>query len=700
MRLLRAHLSQNNQESSYMIPELGHFSLIVALFLAIILGVLPILGAARNNPVFMGVARPLAYGQMVFIGLAFVALAYAFLANDFSVLYVAQHSNSQLPGEYRFAAVWGGHEGSLLLWAFILSVWTAAVAAFSKHLPDEMVARVLGVMGLISVGFLMFMLFTSSPFERLLPAATDGRDLNPLLQDPGLVIHPPMLYMGYVGFSVAFAFAIAALLGGRLDATWARWSRPWTTVAWVFMTLGIALGSGWAYYELGWGGWWFWDPVENASFMPWLVGTALIHSLAVTEKRGAFKSWTVLLAIAAFSLSLLGTFLVRSGVLTSVHSFASDPKRGIFILSFLVLVIGASLLLFAWRAPKIGLGGKFDMLSRESLLLANNVLLSVAAASVFIGPLYPLFMDALGYGKLSVGPPYFEAVFVPLMMPMIFLMGLGPLARWKKMAVPDLAKRVRWGFASALILALLLPLVMGRFLSLESDKWSVMIVLGLLMAFWIIATLVVSLRQRWSGQGALMQRVRQQSLSYYGMQFAHLGVALFIIGVALVKGYETERDVRMNVGDTVNAGGFEFRFDGVTEKQGPNYVAGVGHITVSKNGKVVSELSPEKRQYIVSGMPLTEAAIETGVFRDLYVSLGEPIPDSDGAWAVRVYIKPFIDWIWAGCLFMAIGGLLAVSDRRYRIHKKAGAKMQMDAVEVQPVPHPALRNPQSEGQTS
>lgn len=664
-----------------MIPELGHFSLIVALCLAIVLGVLPIVGAARNNPVLMGVARPLAYGQLLFIGLAFATLAYAFLGNDFSVLYVAQHSNSQLPGQYRFAAIWGGHEGSLLLWALLLSVWTAAVAMFSRHLPEEMVARVLGVMGLISVGFLMFMLFTSSPFDRLLPAAADGRDLNPLLQDPGLVIHPPMLYMGYVGFSVAYAFAISALLGGKLDATWARWSRPWTTVAWVFMTIGIALGSGWAYYELGWGGWWFWDPVENASFMPWLLGTALIHSLAVTEKRGAFKSWTVLLAIAAFSFSLLGTFLVRSGVLTSVHSFAADPKRGIFILSFLVLVIGASLLLFAWRAPKVGLGGKFDMLSRESLLLSNNVLLSVASASVFIGTLYPLFMDALGYGKLSVGPPYFEAVFVPLMMPMVFMMGLGPLARWKKMAVPDLAQRVKWAFASALVLALLLPLLMGRFLSLESNKWSPMIVLGLLMAFWIIATLFVGLRQRLAGQGTFMARLRHQSMSYYGMQLAHLGVALFIIGVTLVKGYETERDVRMNVGDTVMAGGYEFRFNGVTETEGPNYVAGVGHVTVSHDGKIVGELTPEKRQYNVSGMPLTEAAIQTGVFRDLYVSLGEPIPESEGAWAVRVYIKPFIDWIWAGCLLMALGGMLAVSDRRYRIHKKAKSVAQSSATD-------------------
>ena len=657
-----------------MIPELGHFSLIIALFLAATLGVLSILGAQRNSRALMGVARPLAYGMFVFVALAFGVLAHAFLSNDFSVLYVAQHSNSQLPGQYRFAAIWGGHEGSLLLWALLLSVWAASVATFSRHLPEEMVARVLGVMGLIEAGFLLFMLITSNPFTRLLPAAADGADLNPLLQDPGLVIHPPMLYMGYVGFSVAYAFAISALLGGKLDATWARWSRPWTTVAWVFMTIGIALGSGWAYYELGWGGWWFWDPVENASFMPWLLGTALIHSLAVTEKRGAFKSWTVLLAIGAFSLSLLGTFLVRSGVLTSVHSFASDPRRGIFILGFLVAVVGASLLLFAWRAPKVGLGGKFDMLSRESLLLSNNVLLSVASASVLIGTLYPLFMDALGYGKLSVGAPYFQAVFVPLMVPMVFMMGLGPLARWKKMAAPDLASRVKWGFAGALIVALLLPLTMGKLLSLESHKWSPLIALGLLMSFWIIASLVISLKQRLSGEGDFVQKLRRQSLSYYGMQLAHLGVAVFIIGVTMVKGYETERDVRMNVGDTLAAGGYEFRFNGVSQVAGPNYVSGMGSVTVHKDGHLVTELHPEKRVYNVSGMPLTEASIQPGLFRDLYVSLGEPIPESDGAWAVRIYIKPFVDWIWAGCLMMALGGVLAISDRRYRIHQKAVAR--------------------------
>ncbi len=645
-----------------MIPEIGNFTLVVALFIALVQGVLPIAGAARGNAVWMDTARTLAFGQFFFVGIAIACLTYSFIVNDFSVMYVAQHSNSQLPIAYRVAAVWGGHEGSLLLWAFILTLWTIAVAMFSKHLPQEMVARVIGVMGLISVGFLLFMLFTSNPFDRLFPAAMDGRDLNPLLQDPGLVIHPPMLYMGYVGFSVAFAFALSALLGGKLDSTWARWSRPWTTVAWVFMTIGIALGSWWAYYELGWGGWWFWDPVENASFMPWLVGTALIHSLAVTEKRGAFKSWTMLLAISAFSLSLLGTFLVRSGVLTSVHAFATDPKRGVFILSFLVIVIGASLLLFAWRAPKIGLGGKFELVSRETMLLTNNVLLSVAAASVFLGTLYPLFMDALGYGKLSVGAPYFNAVFVPLMIPMVMMMGLGPIARWKQASLPDIWQRIRWALGASIAIALLLPLVLG--------KWTSMISLGLLLAAWLIITGALDLRRRMGNEGTLMHRFKTPTRSYYGMQLAHLGIAVFIIGVTMVKGYETERDVLMNVGDTVQAGGYEFRFDGVTEVQGANYVAAQGRVSVSKEGKFVTELNPEKRQYNASGMPMTEAAIQTGILRDLYVSLGEPIPDSE-AWAVRVYIKPFVDWIWAGCFLMALGGILAITDRRYRIKGKS-----------------------------
>jgi cytochrome c-type biogenesis protein CcmF len=643
-----------------MIPEIGHFALILALMLALTQGILPMIGAARGIPGLIAVARPAAQGQFVFVVIAFACLAYSFFHNDFSVLYVATNSNSQLPMAYRFAAIWGGHEGSLLLWTTILSVWTLAVTLFSRHLPEDMVARVLGVMGLVSVGFLLFMLFTSNPFERLIPAAMEGRDLNPMLQDPGLVIHPPMLYMGYVGFSVAFAFAIAALIGGQLDATWARWSRPWTTTAWVFLTTGIGLGSWWAYYELGWGGWWFWDPVENASFMPWLVGTALIHSLAVTEKRGGFKSWTVLLAIFAFSLSLLGTFLVRSGVLTSVHAFATDPKRGIFILAFLTIVIGSSLLLFAWRAGRVGVGGKFDVVSRESFLLTNNVLLVVAAATVLLGTLYPLLIDALGMGKLSVGPPYFNSVFVPLMVPAVFMMGVAPFARWKQATVAEIVMRLRWAFAAAVVTAILLPLVMG--------KWTPLISLGYLLAAWIVITVGMNVWSRVndaSGTGSLGERFAKQSRSYYGMHLAHIGVAIFIIGVTTVKGYESDRDVRMDVGDTVEVGGLTFRFAGVEMVPGPNYRAGRGNIEVSKNGKKLRMLYPEKRVYNASGMPMTEAAIDTNLTGDYYVSLGEPV--SGEAWSVRLYHKPFVDWIWAGCFTMALGGILAVSDRRYRL---------------------------------
>ena len=640
-----------------MIPEIGQFALILALLLAVVQGVLPIFGAARVNPVWMDIARPAAQGQFTFVAIAFGCLAWSFIQNDFSVLNVATNSNSQLPIQYRIAATWGSHEGSLLLWVLMLNVWTVGVTAFSRHLPAAMVARVIGVLGLVSVGFILFLLLTSNPFERLLPAAAEGRDLNPLLQDPGMVIHPPMLYMGYVGFSVAFAFAIAALIGGKLDATWARWSRPWTTLAWCFLTIGIMLGSWWAYYELGWGGWWFWDPVENASFMPWLVGTALMHSLAVTEKRGGFKSWTVLLAICAFSLSLMGTFLVRSGVLTSVHAFATDPRRGIFILTFLVVVIGSSLALFAWRAPKVGLGGGFKLVSRESMLLTNNVFLLVAAGSVLLGTLYPLFLDALDLGKISVGPPYFDSVFVPLMTPALFLMGIGPMARWKEASLPDLLVRVKWAFAVSVASALLLPLTMG--------KWSPMISFGLLLAFWILTTAVVNLRLRLAVvSGDLWSRLSSQPRSYYGMLLAHCGVAVFIIGVTLVKGYETERDVRMAIGDTVTVGGYTFRFEGVENTTGPNYRAARGNVTVLQGEQTVRVMHPEKRIYNAQNMPMTEAAISTGLFGDLYVSLGEPV--SDGAWSVRVYRKPFVTWIWGGCIIMALGGFLALSDRRYR----------------------------------
>ncbi len=657
-----------------MIPEIGHFALIVALGLAVVQFVLPLIGAHKGIAPLMAVARPAAQGQFVFVGIAFASLVYAFVTDDFSVYAAATYSNSHLPMLYKVSGVWGGHEGSLLLWIFMLALWGLAVSVFSRRLPEEMTARVLGVLGFVSIGFLLFILLTSNPFERLLPPPADGRDLNPLLQDPGLAFHPPMLYMGYVGFSVVFAFAIAALLSGRLDATWARWSRPWTTIAWGFLTLGIALGSWWAYYELGWGGWWFWDPVENASFMPWLVGTALIHSLAVTEKRGTFKNWTVLLAILTFSLCLLGTFLVRSGVLTSVHAFATDPERGLFILVFLVVVTGSSLLLYAWRAPKVGVGGKFDLVSRESMLLANNVLLVVATGAVLLGTLYPLVLDALGMGKISVGPPYFDNVFVPLMAPAIFLMGVGPIARWKKAELPDLVTRLKWAFFVSVASAVLFPVVMGR--------WSFMIALGVFLAVWVVASIVASilrrLRQRQkAGAGGL-----SGSRSYYGMQLAHLGVAVFIIGVTFVNGYEEERDLRMGVGDTAEVGGYHFTFNGVVGGQGPNYDYQRGRIEVSKDGRPVTVLYPEKRHYWVTQMPMTEAAIDSGFFGDLYASLGEPV--GGGAWSVRLYYKPFVNWIWGGCLLMALGGLLAVSDRRYRIKvkEKEAVKAQVGVGEV------------------
>ncbi|SOD19484.1 heme lyase CcmF/NrfE family subunit [Nitrosomonas ureae] len=642
-----------------MIPEIGNFSLILALLLATLQGTLPIIGAARGIPSWISLARPVVQGQFVFVLIAFFCLAYSFVSSDFSVLNVANNSNTELPFHFRLAATWGSHEGSLLLWVLMLASWSVAVSVFSKQLPDDVVARVIGVLGLVSIGFLVFMLFTSNPFDRLLPAAMEGSDLNPLLQDFGMVVHPPMLYMGYVGFSVAFAFAIAALLSGKLDATWARWSRPWTIIAWVFLTIGIMLGSWWAYYELGWGGWWFWDPVENASFMPWLVGTALVHSLAVTEKRGSFKSWTVLLAISTFALSLLGTFLVRSGVLTSVHAFATDPARGVFILAFLVIVISCALLLFAWRAPKVGLGGRFDLLSRESMLLANNILLLVAAASVLLGTLYPLIIDALGLGKLSVGPPFFEAVFVPIMTPAIFLIGIGPISRWKQMSLPALAVRLRWAFGISVVSALMTPFFMG--------EWKPMVSFGLLLAFWIIVCAFVNLKHRLnnSGKGSLFAKLSRQSRSYYGMHCAHIGVAVFIIGVTLVNSYETEKDVRMEIGSKVTVGGYVFQFNGTSDVVGPNYKAVKGDISVFKDDRFIRTLYPEKRTYNASGMAMTEAAIDTGFFRDLYVALGEPL--SNGAWVVRAYHKPFVDWIWFGCILMAMGGITSITDRRYRL---------------------------------
>ena len=641
-----------------MIPELGQLALILALITALVLGVLPLVGAQTNRPLLTLVARPAATALFIWVAMAFICLMIAFIQNDFSVLYVAQNSNSLLPTIYRIGAVWGGHEGSILLWALMLTGWTLAVATFSKHLPQKMVARILAVLGLLSVGVLLFTLLTSNPFMRLLPAAVEGKDLNPLLQDPGMIAHPPFLYMGYVGSSVAFAFAIAALLSGRLDAAWARWSRPWVTSAWCFLTIGIALGSAWAYYELGWGGWWFWDPVENASFMPWLVGTALIHSLAVTEKRGGFKMWTALLAIIAFSLSLLGTFLVRSGVLTSVHAFATDPKRGIFILGFLAVVIGGSLLLFAWRAPKANIGGSFTTVSRESMLLANNVLFLVAAGAVLLGTLYPMILDALNLGKISVGVPYFEAVFLPLMTPALFLIGIGPMTRWRQSAPLDIAQKLKWAAVVSAITAIIAPFVLRN--------WTPLIGFGLFLAAWIITTSMTQLidRARSNHERAWWQNLLAQPASFYGMVMAHLGVAFFIIGVTGVRGFESEEDLRMSVGSTAQLGGYDFELRALNPLQGPNYQAMQGQFIVKQNGQAIAMMAPEKRLYDSSQMPMTEAAISVGLTRDLYISLGEQLNERD--WSVRIHIKPFVDWIWGGCFVMALGGLLAITDRRYR----------------------------------
>jgi cytochrome c-type biogenesis protein CcmF len=634
-----------------MIVEIGHFALILAACVALVQGVLPLAGTINDNQRWQALAKPAATLQFLLIAFSFAVLAHGALTDDFSIKYIAGHSNSLLPTQYKFASVWGGHEGSLLLWMLMLSGWTLAVAIFSRTLPLAMVARVIGILGLVSTGFLMFILITSSPFERLLPAPLDGKDLNPLLQDPGLVIHPPMLYMGYVGFSVAFAFAVSALLSGRMDAAWARWSRPWTIVAWIFMTAGIALGSWWAYYELGWGGWWFWDPVENASLMPWLFGTALIHALMVTDKRGGFKAWSVLLAIGAFSLSLLGTFLVRSGVLTSVHAFASDPKRGVFILIFLAVVVGVSLTLFAWRAPKATLGGKMGLVSRESMLIANSVLLVVATGAVLLGTIYPLNVDALNLGKLSVGAPYFNAVFVPLMVPVVFLMVPGGIAHWREARWAQLGHDLR--------LPALAAVVAGVAIWTLTERGTWLTGMGMALATWVVVGLLMQIAIRMKKPGRIPP-------SFWGMHLAHLGIAVITVGITMVKSYEVERDVRMGLNDTVTIENYSFELVGVSDVDGPNYKALRGDIKVTKHGKYLEMLYPEKRKYFSSAMPMTEAGIDSGLFRDLYVSLGEPIEGERLQWSVRVFYKPFVSWLWYGSILMVLGGLLAVSDRRYR----------------------------------
>lgn len=644
-----------------MIPELGNLALVLALGSAMLLAIYPLWGAHTQHSGLMATARPLALGMFVFTLIAFGCLIFAFVTDDFSIAYVASHSNSRLPLHYKVTAVWGGHEGSFLLWVLMLSLWTLAVAVFSRSIPAQMVARVLGVLGLVSIGFYLFMLLTSNPFTSLLPYfPVDGRDLNPLLQDFGMIIHPPMLYMGYVGFAVAFAFAVAALMAGRLDSTWARWARPWALAAWSFLTVGICLGSWWAYYELGWGGWWFWDPVENASFMPWLVGTALIHSLAVTEKRKIFKSWTILLAISAFSLSLLGTFLVRSGVIVSVHSFASDPTRGLFILALLILLGGGALLLYALRAGSLHSVGRYQAVSREVMLMGNNLLLCAATLVVLLGTLLPLVHKELGLGAISIGEPFFNQMFVYLIVPFVLLLGMGPLTRWKYQPLAAYSRQLLATAGLSVVAALLL--------TYAYSEQTYMAVLGMALAVWILVTSVWQVIERLDAlqrQPSVLARLRLLGRSHWAMVLGHVGFAVTLIGITLVSNYETERDVRMEVGQTLTLNDYQFRFSSLEEVAGPNYVADRAVFAVSKRGQPVTQLAPEKRLYEVQQMPMTEAAIYSTISRDIFIALGEPL--DDGAWAVRVYIKPFVAWIWAGGGLMALAGALAISDRRYRL---------------------------------
>ena len=653
-----------------MYPELGQFSLILALLLAVLLSVVPLVGSVTGRDTLQAYARPLSAGLFVFIAIAFGILTHAFVTDDFSVAYVANNSNSMLPWYYKFSAVWGGHEGSLLLWILMLAGWTLAVAIFSRRLPSVMIAQVLSVMGIVSVGFLLFIIMTSNPFDRMLPnVPADGADLNPLLQDFGLIVHPPMLYMGYVGFSVAFAFAIAALINGRLDAAWARWSRPWTTVAWAFLSLGIALGSWWAYYELGWGGWWFWDPVENASLLPWLSGTALMHSLAVTEKRGVFKSWTVLLAIVTFSLSLLGTFLVRSGVLTSVHAFASDPERGTFLLALLAITIVSSLALYAFRAPVVHVRARYGSLSREIFLLLNNVLLVAATLLVMVGTLYPLVLDYLDMGRLSIGEPFFNLTFSPLALAAGLLLGAGIFSRWKKTDGGWLGRKLLWPLAISVVATAAVMVTYGTF-----KPWAFA---GCFVAIWVTVATFWDLWDKSSSRKGRWQGLKRQSRSYYGMVLGHLGLAITMAGATVVSNYGVERDVRMTPGDTAMVGDYQIQFTDIGERRGQNFTAQYGSFDLSLDGQYVATLHPEKRQYQVQRNVMTEAAIDAGLFRDVFVAIGERI--TDDAWAIRIQYKPLVRWLWLGALFMAAGGFLAIADRRYRIRERASDRQGIES---------------------
>ncbi len=639
-----------------MIPEIGHFALILSLCIAVILSIVPMVGSFVGRYSWMALARPASGVQFFLIAVSYAVLTYSFVVDDFSVAYVTNTSNLSQPMIYKITGVWGSHEGSLLLWLLVLAGWTALVSIYSRGIPLLMISRVLAVLGMISVGFTLFVLLTSNPFDRMLPAPADGHSLNPLLQDFGLVIHPPMLYMGYVGFSVAFAFAVAALIGGRLDMAWAKWMRPWTNIAWVFLTLGIGLGSWWAYYELGWGGWWFWDPVENASFMPWLVGTALIHTLAATEKRGAFKAWTVLLAVCAFALSLLGTFIVRSGVLTSVHAFANDPERGQFILAFLAVVVGGSLVLYAWRAPRLVSDAKYSLQSRESGLLFNNVVMVVICASVLIGTLYPLFLDAMGLDKLSVGAPYFNIVFIPLGVMVALVVGVGALTRWKKDNIKEILRRLRWAMAVSVVGALVLPFAMGTF------KFSA--ALGIGLALWVTTTSLQGIYERVKNRKNKFFSLTKIPAGFWGMTLGHIGIAVFAVGVSLTSIYSIEKDLRLDEGETVNIAGYDFTFGGVKDVTGPNYLAEEGLLTVTREDQVIAQLRAQKRDYNSQMGIMTEAAIDAGLTRDLFFALGEQL--GSNSWSVRIYHKPFVRWIWLGALFMAFGGVIAVMDKRFR----------------------------------
>ncbi|SEK73945.1 heme lyase CcmF/NrfE family subunit [Halomonas daqiaonensis] len=646
-----------------MMAELGNFALILALCLALAQSLLPLLGAQVGDPRLMRSGRFLAAGQFVLLATAYAVLTWAFVVSDFSVRYVASNSSLSQPLIYKVTAVWGGHEGSLLLWVLILAAWGLAVARFSRSLPQEMQARVLGVLGMVAVGFIAFTVFTSNPFDRIVPGPDEGRGMNPLLQDPGMIVHPPLLYMGYVGTAIIFAFAIAALLGGRLDAAWARWSRPWTIVTWVFLTLGIAVGSWWAYYELGWGGWWFWDPVENASFLPWLIVTALIHSLAVTEKRGGFKVWTLMLAILAFALTVLGAFIVRSGVITSVHAFATDPERGVFILGMLTLTLLGSLTLYAWRAPRVGLGGAFSWYSRESLLLANNVLLAVACAAVFIGTLYPLALDAFGLGKISVGPPYFDTVFAPLMLPLLFLIGLGPSVMWKQSNPRETFRRLRWALVASVIAGGLWPLAVGT--------WRPLTALSLMLAVWIVVTALLDIHKRLgSAQQPLSVRMKRVARpSFLGMHLAHVGLAMVVVAIAMVNSYEVERDVRLEPGETASVADYDITLQRIEALRGANWDADQATLAVTRVGRPVATLMPQRRYYDTQpANPMNQAALHRAPTRDIYVSLGERLEGD--AWSFRLYYKPYMFWMWSGAILLALGGLLAASDKRYRLSRR------------------------------